>query len=95
MPASPIAWAALTKILFVISDTGVVTYKEVPMTPGTQTLIVIATDAAGNFAQQQLDIELADAPILTITTGDTNILGGIRQEYLPCHLHLERGSLRV
>ena len=56
--------------------TGVVNYKEVPMTSGiTQTLTIIATDAAGNSAEQELVITLAGAPILTITTGPINIVG--------------------
>ena len=54
--------------LFTIDDSGRVQYKDVPMTPDTQTLIVIATDAAGNSAQQVLTIVLTAAPIVTITT---------------------------
>ena len=38
------------------------------MTTGTQTLIVIATDGAGNSVQQQLNITLIAAPIVTLTT---------------------------
>ena len=81
--------------LFTIDDSGRVTYIDVPKITGTQTLIVTATDAAGNSAEQQLNIELTDAPILTITHRQHKYPRRIRQGYLPSHLHLERGGLRV
>ena len=61
--------------LFTIDDSGCVTYIGVPMMTDPQTLIVTATDAAGNSTELQLNIELTDAPILTITTGPINIVG--------------------